>query len=106
MANDEVPPTPSVLGNKVIGSGTTKSEIPTDFSKCYSRANPPDESSPFYPLSILLCLSRTKAAPSHFDERNNGICRKCCYGRAQQQQVFSGLEEQNRSIEHRNDGTN
>ena len=33
MANDEVPPTPSVLGNKVIGSGTTKSEIPTDFSK-------------------------------------------------------------------------
>ena len=29
----------------------------------------------------------------------------CCYGRAQQRQVFGNLEGRNRSIEHRKDGT-
>ena len=54
--------------------------------------NPPDESSPLCPPSILLCLSRRKTAPPHFHERDNGICSKCCYGHAQQWQVFGGLE--------------
>ncbi|RVW65973.1 hypothetical protein CK203_007485 [Vitis vinifera] len=72
---------------------------------CYSRENPPDESSPLCPPSILLCLSIRKAAPPHFDKRSSGICCKCCYGRAQQRQIFDYLEGRNRSIEHKKDGT-
>ena len=67
--------------------------------------NPPNESSPFCPPSILLYLSRRNVVPPHFDEHNSGICRKCCYGRVQQRQAFGGLEGQNRLIEHRKNET-
>ncbi|RVW89996.1 hypothetical protein CK203_036537 [Vitis vinifera] len=37
----------------------------------YSRENPPNESSPFCPPSILLYLSRRNVVPPHFDEHNS-----------------------------------